>query len=807
MLQKKSISFESLITDLIAAGWRDEFMLRESIVRLDGRGPCLILRIGLYPVATIAPIERHGGRFQAELDLPAKDGGLLRIYWDGVKATSADGRVRWNGLPSPQDLWKHLGRPWKESDPRLLAPMVKEHVTMGIAHSLALARILDAQLGGEDRVRVAVPMGVGMVALATEACWRLVKAEKYRHALVVVDRSETAEQFFHDLAAQKDVSVARLTGTLSAPSSIEICAVGYLVARGWEHLQEMGRDRYDLIVVPSVKKQPSMDRLLEHFSGSAFVGVQGSYEGDLPEMYGHLVYERPLEDVLSEAEWQPPPGKRTLWLGEVARILHGLPYGFRPESEEEKIPAAILRSSGVPWEGGHPFLLGEEKSFAESWAKKMQLQAGDIVLQTIMRDSGAAFPMSVVPAFGDRIVVAGRDLIIIRPTDPRIDRAELIEHLKSNLVAAYLLHNSSTLAGYARVTVRSLRRMPIFVRLDEEEPADALPTNRFAGVLAALRNEVLPALEALGQADRLVTDELGQIAGTLRRVLKDIEPRSLDEQVLSDFPTPIALAWRRYRDARFNLYEQVLRLKDVFEATAFFVYNVMLADHLRNLDPDRYVVTDKGAREAWKGGSMTARMDFVDALLSTAAKHSATDLFVSRLVGTNVVDTVKALQTSFRNRVSHSATAGEGHQRLLIAQYAPIVESLLQDLSCLAALRLVRIPSFFYRHGKMERRIEIYRGVVPSVMEEPVKGAGLSIAAEHDHLVLLDGGDRMLDLYPMYQLVESEETRHERHLCFMKSARDKNLFGEDAHTSLELHLDGYDDFKKLQEARKTKAVP
>ena len=75
--------------------------------------------------------------------------------------------------------------------------------------------------------------------------------------------------------------------------------------------------------------------------------------------------------------------------------------------------------------------------------------------------------------------------------------------------------------------------------------------------------------------------------------------------------------------------------------------------------------------------------------------------------------------------------------------------------------------------------------------------------AEYDKVVLLDADNRMLDLFPMYQLVESDVTRYERHLCFMKTAKGQQILGEDAHTALEMELTGYVQLEKLQERHKS----
>jgi hypothetical protein len=62
---------------------------------------------------------------------------------------------------------------------------------------------------------------------------------------------------------------------------------------------------------------------------------------------------------------------------------------------------------------------------------------------------------------------------------------------------------------------------------------------------------------------------------------------------MSHYPTPIALAYRRFYDSRFNIYEQTLRLRDLFESASFFVYNLVLSDVLRRLDPKQFYIEER----------------------------------------------------------------------------------------------------------------------------------------------------------------------------------------------------------------------
>ena len=276
-------------------------------------------------------------------------------------------------------------------------------------------------------------------------------------------------------------------------------------------------------------------------------------------------------------------------------------------------------------------------------------------------------------------------------------------------------------------------------------------------------------------------------------------PPSLEETVLSDYPTPIALTYRRYLDSRFNPHERVLRLKDLFESVSFFVYHLVLADALNRLDGERYFVADKGARKAYNGYSMSARMDFVKHLLQHARANNGDDLFVPELLNTSVAEHASHLQEALRNPVSHTATAPESRLKKLVDQFEPEITEMLNELRFLVDYRMVRITSFYYRGGKFVRRMEVYRGSVPSIDEQELSEGATLTRADYDHLVLLDQDDQVLDLYPLYQLLANEDTRYENHMCFLKQrkAGERILEGESVQGAFSTHLEGFDQFDLL----------
>ncbi len=95
----------------------------------------------------------------------------------------------------------------------------------------------------------------------------------------------------------------------------------------------------------------------------------------------------------------------------------------------------------------------------------------------------------------------------------------------------------------------------------------------------------------------------------------------------------------------------------------------------------------------------------------------------------------------------------------------------------------------------------LYKGVVPHSEEEPLSAHSIFPATESDHLVLLGGEDKVLDLYPLYQLLTNEETRFETHLCMLKQRKqsERRLEGESIQGAFEIQLEGFDEFEKLQQ--------
>lgn len=125
---------------------------------------------------------------------------------------------------------------------------------------------------------------------------------------------------------------------------------------------------------------------------------------------------------------------------------------------------------------------------------------------------------------------------------------------------------------------------------------------------------------------------------------------------------------------------------------------------------------------------------------------------------------------------------------------------MLVELEFLADYQLTRIRSFYCKQGQLICRMEVYTGAVPNLTEQPISRDTHLTHAEHNHLILLDREYQILDLYPLYQLIDNEQTQYETQMCFFKQCKKKDqiLEGESLHNFATIQLTGFDDFSNLQ---------
>ena len=503
----------------------------------------------------------------------------------------------------------------------------------------------------------------------------------------------------------------------------------------------------------------------------------------------------------------PPLDLRQKLLGEIAGIDSGIMQYKKEKDKVSKKDATskeflyLISSREIEKDGTIDFSTAPRQDpdnvQLSKVIKRHGLQLNDIVVNSYFLGR-SRIKVGFISELTQEKAIITRSLTRIRVNPNIANPKDVYDFLLSD-AGQRVLQMYAQGSTSPQLTVRYLSQIPIFLPLEEDGTSpekDSL--NASSRAIDELENKVLPLLKNLThQSDVEDTESLLVAQRRLLDISASLLPSQLPEQVLKDFPTPIAFAYQQYKNAQFNIYEKVQRLKDTFEAISFFVYNVLLADFLQNLDQSAYFIENSGTRRAYKHFSMASRISFIAAIQEIAKFNKGKDLFIPEIIN---FDTEKAssLQSDFRNKAAHTATAPEQAQRELIKTFEPLVNGILAELEFLANYRLVRIPLFYFKQEQLIRRTELYRGVAPIIEEVPVEEKGL-LRVDREHLVLVNEEEEVLDLYPLYQLIASERSNYQRHIAFLKQRKfqEQRLEGESVQGAYVVDLAGFDHFENL----------
>jgi hypothetical protein len=816
---------ERIYSSLLSSGWQDtDILAGRAVLSLAGSQfiPDIVLLANLYPLAAIEvmrpSLDIEGQRQTAErLAEFAKSIKLpIALLTDGEQIFSVNPTdatiTRRETLPTKPELLQFSGTDqWSENDPRLYPAYLDPGRIPALHQALAVSRTLDSLLAGKKRTMVSMPTGTGVTYVSFQLSWKLLQSRFVGKMLFVaasLSDLEYAYKYFTNFTGdvvvwggQKRLKPNNARVNLATMTAISTAAA---ITRNGLELEE-----FDLVIVRDVHRiKPA---LLEQFKKSIVVAFTSSSRltNELQQLFGEPVYSYTVREALAADEIQPPEGFHAVKLSEIAEITSGAVIKPRSESSSATDSVYVLRGHDLRSDGTISFIQANrisDKEFVHAIQARNEdrvlLQPSDIVISSV----GAR--VAIVPTSLPGSTIFSSSLLRIRVDLARANPEEVFQFLRSDVGQGAIRLIASSITGIPRITKSILSELQIFLKaLDGTRTATpkAEPQPELSAVAKAIReikDEILPALE---QSETLSTDEgdnhsLELVAGRLAQLATILVPLSLMERVIAGYPMPIALAYRRFYEARFNVYEQVPRLKDLFEAAAFFAYNVVLADSFRRLDGKDYFIEDSGARRAYNGYSMSARMDFIEEILNTARGNSQQELFLPELTQTSVVRGAKELQEKLRNTMSHTATATETQQKNIIREYQPQVEQMLDELDFLRKYQLVRVTSFYFSHSQFFRRMEVYHGTYTKIDEQAVSEDTSPTKADRDHIILLDADGDVLDLYPLYQMIATGETRFENHMCFFKQRKqkDRRLEGESVQGSFAVDLEGFDEFENLQ---------
>lgn len=798
------------------AGWNPEDILEEQSISQNGNRFRIdvVLLYNLYPLAAIeiknslaalsdatSQIIRNAEAINVPFAFATDGNKIIDVKLDGTYKMQ-------DKFPTPSELLLLLGREWTDKDPRLFPPFHDFNVKPRLHHVQAISRCVESIINGDKRALVSLTPGSGSAYVSFQIAWKLIQSGYCKRMLFLSSRREIVkymakifEPFNENLCILDGEEIPKI-------GTVHLDTIQHMIQpRQTPKFEEIPADFYDMILIYDLNNISFSKILFDYFERSVLIAVatrQKYFDKDAVEIFGQPIFTYSFESAIAnEPIIEVPEGFKSIQLDEIAEIQNGLRTDRRKTSE---IKGTLLVASRDIQNDGNIDWSNIYKYELESIGKKVipTLEAKDILISTF--SSGNTIKLGFVSNDFSNHATFSNSLILIRVNPGHANPEDVFEFLRSD-VGQMILRREAINAGatISRISVRNLGK--ILVLLPKKESNKKGITTELSTLSSAkhqITNDILPLLEKLEQNEPNQNEgenqEIELIAMKLKQLASNLCPPKLSDQLMFDYPTPIALAYKRFHDARFNVYERVLRLRDVFEAASYYIYNIVLADALQRLDPKKYYIKDNGARRAFNGYSLSSRMDLVGEILEISKFEKGQDLFIPELIDSSFVDQAKQLQSDFRNKLSHTATATESQQKKVLSEFEPIVEKMLFDLQFLVNYRLVRITSFYYKNHNLIRRMEVYHGIVPDIEEDELLDEIEFINSDRDHIILLNSDGQILDLHPLYQLIASEETRHENHMCFFKQRKSKEhqLDGESVQGAFPITLEGFDYFESLQ---------
>lgn len=805
---------------LLARGWRRADILSNTVVTTGNNRalrPDFVLAYNLYPLAVVEVVRnsdmlfggRHQGRnLSATLGLPfaiTTNGRNSFIDTPSTVVSSIEG-----GIPTPQDLLRRANLD-EATDPRVYPPS-DDHLELSFPQMEAIGRTLDAVAHGQKNIAVLMASGTGILQAASQILWKLVMSGHANRALVVAERSDTSTQFqdnwikANDRVANKGVNETNRDYT----EQLSFTEESELLQRPQLFEDTVVPNTFDVVLIHNVRSTELLNLLREALPKATFLlfSTGTRLSPSLLEGFGLPVYRFGVEEALVGELFLPLVGYKLVTLSEIADVDRGLgrkqlidDSTEEPLSEELVIVSTrqVSDNGNLRWKGLETARI--EKDSAEQILDRSGLQENDIVLGTIYPPDGSA-KVGLIDSKVPHNAVTTDSLVRIR-VDPALAKAEDVYSFLRSDRGKEVLRAMRTGTVIGRINLTDLRQLPIF--LPEKDTPTAESKENLTSVSRAIvqiREHILPLLEqARAETSQETEDSVEDAATRLRDLADTLSQPNLEDRVIAYYPAPIAIPYRHYLNSQFNVYEKVSRLKDVFESIGYFVYSVMLADVLRNIDASLIDLDSKweSARDAYSSPSLWPRLLFIERIQNIVSDRREIELFMPELLEFRV-DLAKTLQNDFRNPEAHKATSTDEAQLSLVEKFEPLVIALLEQLSFLSRYRLVRIRGEHFSGGNREQIEEVYNGLFPQTQKTIVDGSDI-LKDDKDHLLLLSEENVTLDLFPLYQVVAPEEIRYQRQIAYLRwmKVKERQLLGESVQGAFTINLEGFDELNRLRQ--------
>lgn len=800
---------EKIFSALLASGWRREDVLFHQRISWQGRlvEVDIVLLYNIFPLAFIevkAPVYDLLAENWKVTDAIDMFGTPFLFVTNGVEIIKINSQKNVSQIkvfPTPQELLGELGKNSDKNDPVFFEPPNFEGSNIRFHQAIAITNTVE-KLKSQKRVSLIMPVGSGKTRVVTQIIWKLIQSNFYKKVLIVCDRVVVVSELEKQLHAFGEELLVVSHSELEQP---ELLATKRIIITSNPKILEtkditVFSQWRDLVVLYGEFNSKFLESLSVTFQDASVLVVSSTERPFLPLSDFEASFQYSVEDIVSAEDVRIPDGYKSIPLEDVAEIILG--HGVSRKTISEGEEGLFLTGRALMDDGQINF--DETKTLVlDSRRKPAKIQPNDIIVAAI---SSSRIRVGLVPPDFTKDLYVSNSLILIRVNLLVAKPKDVFDYFSSPDGYANVLRYAGALGtSVYRISASQLAKTPILIPDIQRDSSSQKPLelSLLAQAKETLEKDILPLFQDLSNDEEngeIQEPQIEYIAEKLRSVALKLSPPKIKDKILKQYPMPIAVAYRRFLDSKFNAYEQILRLRDVFESAGFFIYNIMLADLLRNLDVDKYKIKEAGSRRAYNGYSMAKRVDFLGEIFEIASQDgNKDDLFTPEILEVNMMSKLREMG-EFRNLISHTAAATERRQKMLINKYRPIVEGILESMEFITSYRLVRIPEFKFSNNRLIRRMEVYSGVVPEIEEYPLPDESEIIKAESDHLVLLNQEDEFLDLFPLYQLFASEETYDEAHICFLKQrkAEPKKLIGESVQGAREVFLDGYDVFEELQ---------
>lgn len=366
---------------------------------------------------------------------------------------------------------------------------------------------------------------------------------------------------------------------------------------------------------------------------------------------------------------EPPEGFYAIKLGEVQeKIFSGI--HLRKEqsfgNDKNHVEVALIGNRDIQFDGSINWISAKTTSLPKKELPQRKIRKHDIILQKGFSTThiNVAFVQDKPPV--DAVI--DNSVLAVRVEEQKVSAEDVYFFLRSERAQNILESFSGSISSIRYISPNALKSIPIFIpnqetrKLPLEEIESKLSSSITAYAVKKLEKNIIPHLKTLSEDP--LEENRKEISEQLRKVISILTPPSPEEIILEQFPTPISIAYQLFRKSEFNVYEQVLRLRDLYESASHFLYNIMLADMCRNLFVyEHFTIDDKNQRKAFKGDSMAYRMGFIECILEQGNLNNGRELFFPDILKSSAPEKARELQDDFRNRLSHTRTAPESQQK------------------------------------------------------------------------------------------------------------------------------------------------